>query len=83
VIEAAGYGEYFGHGLGHGVGLAIHEGPRASRLSEDTLEANMSLTIEPGIYLPGEFGVRLEDLAIVEKDGVRVLSTASMRPVLD
>jgi Xaa-Pro aminopeptidase len=83
VIEEAGYGEYFGHGLGHGVGLAIHEGPRASRLSEDTLEANMSLTIEPGIYLPGEFGVRLEDLAIVGRDGVRVLSTASMRPVLD
>jgi len=74
VIQAAGYGEQFGHGLGHGVGLAIHERPRASRLSTDILAAGMSLTVEPGIYLPGEFGVRLEDLVIIRQEGVEVLT---------
>ena len=82
LIAQAGYGEFFGHGLGHGVGLAVHEKPSASRLSEDTLEAGMSLTVEPGIYLPGEFGVRIEDLVIVGQDGVEILSTAPKAPVL-
>ena len=82
IIEQAGYGEQFGHGLGHGVGLAIHEKPRASRLSDDVLEAGMSLTIEPGIYLPGQFGVRLEDLVIIRPEGVEVLTQSPKSPVL-
>ena len=83
LIVEAGYGDYFGHGLGHGVGLAVHEGPRASRLSEDTFEAGMSLTVEPGIYLPGEFGVRLEDLVIIGEDGIEILTNTPKRPVVD
>ena len=83
LIAEAGYGDYFGHGLGHGVGLAVHEGPRAGRLSEDTFEAGMSLTVEPGIYLPGEFGVRIEDLVIIGQDGIEILSNTPKRPVVD
>jgi Xaa-Pro aminopeptidase len=82
LIAEAGYGEHFGHGLGHGVGLAIHEGPRASRISEDTLETGMALTVEPGIYLPGEFGVRIEDLVIIGPDRVRVLTGTEKVPVV-
>lgn len=77
VISRAGYGEQFGHGLGHSVGLAVHENPRASKLSEDILEAGMSLTVEPGIYLPGEFGVRTEDLVIIREKGIEILSGTS------
>ena len=83
LIVEAGYGDYFGHGLGHGVGLAVHEGPRAGRLSEDTFEAGMSLTVEPGIYLPGEFGVRIEDLVIIGQDGIEILTNTPKRPVVD
>jgi Xaa-Pro aminopeptidase len=82
VIEDAGYGPYFGHGLGHGVGLAVHEEPRASKLWPDRFEANMSLTIEPGIYLPGEFGVRIEDLVIVRDEDVDILTRTPKTPVL-
>jgi Xaa-Pro aminopeptidase len=82
VIVEAGYGENFGHGLGHGVGLAVHEGPRAGRLSKDILEAGMSLTVEPGIYLPGEFGVRLEDLVIIDGAGIEILSKTPKMPVV-
>lgn len=82
LIKAAGYGEHFGHGLGHGVGLAVHEKPRASWLSEDTLVAGMTLTVEPGIYLPGEFGVRIEDLVIIQEEGVEILSSSPKTPVL-
>ena len=82
VIEKAGYGQNFGHGLGHGVGLAIHERPRASRLSEDILQAGMSLTVEPGIYLPGEFGVRIEDLVIVRETDVENLTHSPKEPAL-
>ena len=73
-IEAAGYGGQFGHGLGHGVGLDVHEAPRLSRESEDTLVARNVVTIEPGIYLPGRGGIRIEDLVIVTDDGVEVLT---------
>ncbi len=82
LIAEAGYGEHFGHGLGHGVGLAIHEKPGAGRLSEDTFEAGMSLTVEPGIYLPGEFGVRIEDLVIIREEGVEILTGTPKTPVV-
>jgi Xaa-Pro aminopeptidase len=74
LIEAAGHGERFGHGLGHGVGLEVHEAPRVSPRSEDVLEAGEVVTIEPGVYLPGELGVRIEDLVVVEEGGCRNLS---------
>ena len=82
VIESAGYGEYFGHGLGHGVGLAVHELPRASRLADDVYEPGMALTVEPGIYLPGEFGVRIEDLVIIGEEGVQVLTATNKTPTV-
>jgi Xaa-Pro aminopeptidase len=82
VIEKAGYGENFGHGLGHGVGLAVHELPRAGKISKDVLEPNMTLTVEPGIYLPGWGGVRLEDLVLITPDGVEILSQATKEPVV-
>lgn len=68
-ISSYGYGEAFGHSLGHGFGLEIHEKPRASKLSEDILLAGMTITDEPGIYLEGEFGVRIEDDLVVTEDG--------------
>jgi Xaa-Pro aminopeptidase len=73
-IEAAGYGEQFGHGLGHGVGLEVHEAPRLSKRSDDTLQPGDVVTVEPGVYLPGRFGVRIEDLVTVTEDGYRNLS---------
>jgi Xaa-Pro aminopeptidase len=74
-IAAAGFGDAFGHGLGHGVGLAVHEAPRLSTESTDTLVDGHCVTVEPGIYLPGLGGVRIEDLAIVRADGLQVLTS--------
>lgn len=76
VIEQAGYGDAFGHGFGHGVGLEIHEAPTASSRSEALLPAGSILTAEPGIYLPGQFGVRIEDMLYVIEDGCINLTEA-------
>ncbi|MDY0211462.1 MAG: Xaa-Pro peptidase family protein [Desulfuromonadaceae bacterium] len=74
-IEACGYGKYFGHGLGHGIGLAVHEGPTLSPRSEVMLTAGMVFTIEPGIYIPDFGGVRIEDTVLLTNDGHRVLTS--------
>ena len=76
-IESCGFGEFFGHGLGHGVGLEIHEKPTISSRSNQIVEEGMIFTIEPGIYIPGLGGVRIEDLVEVTSDGCRVLSKVS------
>jgi Xaa-Pro aminopeptidase len=75
IIDSAGHAEHFGHGLGHGVGLAVHEGPRLSKQGDTTLRAGMVVTIEPGVYVPGAVGVRIEDLVIVTDDGAEVVSS--------
>jgi Xaa-Pro aminopeptidase len=73
-IDAAGHEEHYGHGLGHGVGLEVHEGPRLGKTAEGSLEAGNAVTIEPGVYLPEQFGVRIEDLVIVTEGEPRILT---------
>jgi len=83
VFEAAGQGAYFGHGLGHGVGLQIHEEPRMGRLEAGhVLQPGMVITVEPGLYYPGWGGVRIEDVVVVREDGVEVLTGAAKEPVV-
>ncbi len=75
-ITRKGYGSYFGHNLGHGIGLEVHELPNISAKNTETLKKGMIFTIEPAIYLPGKFGIRIEDTVSVTKEGVDVLSVA-------
>ena len=77
IIDDAGHAEHFGHGLGHGVGMEVHEGPRLSKQGEDALAAGNVVTVEPGVYVPGAVGVRIEDLVAVTADGHEVLSGLS------
>ena len=76
IITEAGFGEYFGHSLGHSVGLEIHEEPRCSPTSEDVMKAGTIMTVEPGIYLPDKFGVRIEDMVYITADGCRNLTNS-------
>ena len=73
-IMDKGYGQYFIHGTGHGVGLEIHEAPTVNSKSKDILKEGMILTVEPGIYLNGKFGVRIEDTLLVKKKGYEILT---------
>ena len=82
VIEAAGFGAQFGHSLGHGIGLEVHEAPRLGRKSVDRLASGMTVTVEPGVYLEGIGGVRIEDDALIGEGGVEVLSSAPKNDLL-
>lgn len=83
VITKAGYGENFGHGLGHSLGLAIHEAPRLAATDETVLEPGVVYTVEPGVYLPGWGGIRLEDVVVVTEDGIENFTTSPKRITLN
>ena len=74
IIDSAGHGEHYGHGLGHGVGLEVHEGPRLAQTATGALRAGNTVSVEPGVYLPGKLGVRIEDLVAVTDDGCDILT---------
>ena len=76
VIRDAGFGEYFGHSLGHGVGLQVHEQPWISANSKNIVKPGMVFTVEPGIYIPGWGGVRIEDVVVMQETGVELLNKA-------
>ena len=82
IIRNKGYGDYFGHGLGHGVGVEIHELPSLNSTGEIILQEGHVVTVEPGIYLPGEFGVRIEDMAVVTKDGCENLTICEKKLIV-
>jgi Xaa-Pro aminopeptidase len=77
IIEKYGYGKFFGHGLGHGVGIVVHELPILSSRSIDVLRINQVVTVEPGIYLPDEFGIRIEDLIVIKKNNCEILTKST------
>jgi Xaa-Pro aminopeptidase len=79
IIAGAGHGEHYGHGLGHGVGMEVHEAPTLSQRSEDTLAPGNIVTVEPGVYVPDRFGVRIEDLVVVRESGHEVLTSIPKR----
>jgi Xaa-Pro aminopeptidase len=83
VIQKEGYDAYFGHGLGHSVGLNIHENPRLSPSEDQVIPEGATVTVEPGIYLPDWGGVRIEDLVVVERDGVRNLTASPKGQLLE
>jgi Xaa-Pro aminopeptidase len=82
-LSQQGYGEYFGHGLGHSVGLNIHESPRLSMTEQNLIPAGAVITVEPGVYIPGWGGIRIEDLVVVESDGIRNLSGSPKRELIE
>ena len=76
VIADAGYGAYFGHSFGHSLGIDIHESPNASPANEKPMPENAVVSAEPGIYLPGKFGVRIEDVMVLRSDGAEIITRA-------
>ncbi len=82
VIKSYGYGEYFGHGTGHGVGLVIHEEPRVSKNDDTILTEGMVITVEPGIYLPGWGGIRIEDMVLVKSQGCNIFTKSPKQELL-
>lgn len=82
IIDDNGYGDLFGHGLGHSVGIEIHENPRLSKTSNDIIPAGTVITVEPGIYIPGKAGVRIEDMVLVTDNGCEIITGVSKPKVL-
>ena len=83
IITAQGYGDRFGHALGHGVGLVVHEAPGLRRSNSEPLTAGNCVTVEPGVYIPGWGGIRIEDLVVISEEGAEVLSAASKEPLVN